>query len=253
LCLTDIQQHMREAVVTGRAEQIMPFLSAATDVRNRLAIHQRNYESSLVNALLGKFPGTAWLVGTPFLREMARRFVRESPPHAPCIAEYGEAFPNLFAQSPAADHVPYLCAFAQLEWNIGHVAIAVDQPALTIEELSEIDPSLLPQMTLTLQHGLRYMAASWPVDELMKLYLTETAPDHLQMEPSDVSLEIRGSSGEFHFNRLDAADFIFRSTIAAGERIADAAERALGTNPAFDFGQSLISLILSGFVIGESR
>ena len=146
-----------------------------------------------------------------------------------------------------------LPAFAELEWHVGHVAIAVDQPALTVEEFSKIDPTLLPEMTLTLQHGLRYMAASWPIDELMKLYLTETVPEHLQMEAGDVLLEIHGSRGEFQINRLDAADFVFRSAIAAGATIGDAAESALDANPAFDSGRSLVSLLLSGFVTGENR
>ena len=251
--LADLQQRMREAVVAGCGEQITPFLRGDSDVENRLAIHQRNYESSLVNALLGKFPGAAWLVGTPFLIERAQRFVRENPPHAPCVAEYGETFPAFLAQNMPEKDVPYLRPFAELEWHIGQVAIAVDYPVLTIDEFSTIDPSLLSEMTLSLQHGLRYMAAQWPIDELMKLYLTEMIPDDFQMEASNVSLEIHGSRGNFQINRLDSADFIFRSTIAAGATIGDAAESALDTNPAFDSGRSLVSLILSGFVTGENR
>jgi len=58
----------------------------------RLSIHRRNYQKSLTEALLVKFPATAWLMGSAFVRQAAERFVCERPPTAPCIAEYGAEF-----------------------------------------------------------------------------------------------------------------------------------------------------------------
>ena len=67
--------------------------------------------------------------------------------------------------------------------------------------------------------GLNYLATRWPIDELMKLYLTETAPEHYVFEPGETRIEIRGARGEFHINRIEAGAFAFRIAIFAGESI----------------------------------
>jgi hypothetical protein len=173
--LSEIQLQFRDAVIHAGAE-VGPLLIGGNDPVKRLMIHQRNYETSLVDALTCKFPATAWLVGTPFLLQAARRFVREHPPQAPCIAEYGAAFPDFLSQSPGAERLPYLGEFAELEWHVGQVAIAVDD--------------------------VRYLHATWPVDELITFYLTDTAPDRLELAPIDTWIEVRGGRGEFRFARL---------------------------------------------------
>ena len=116
------------------------------------------------------------------------------------------------------------------------------------QEFSAIDPDALPDMLLALQSGLHYLNASWPVDELMELYLTETAPDRFELSPAKVWIEVRGARGEFHFNRLDAAECIFRKSVSEGHSIGDAAECALDVNAGFDPGEALAALIAAGLI-----
>jgi hypothetical protein len=248
--LAEIQQGVRRAIVTGDANSIDALLIGGRDARKRLAIHQRHYETSLTSALVGKFPATAWLVGTPFLSESARHFVREHPPNAPCIAEYGEVFPAFLATCPGADRVPYLHGFAMLDWHLGHVAVAVDRPVLTIEALSQIDVEALLDERLSLQPGVRYLRDSWPIDDLMKLYLTGTAPDRWTMDRVAVSLEIRGARGAFQIARLETADFAFRTAVLEGRSIANAAGCAIESDAAFDPARALAALVSDGLVTG---
>ena len=77
--LAETQSHLRLAIVAHDAARIVPLLVGGRDPQKRLAIHQRNYETSLVNALLGKFPATHWLVGTSFLAESRARVHSSSP------------------------------------------------------------------------------------------------------------------------------------------------------------------------------
>src|SRR6266850_3548189 len=168
--LAEIQLQFRNAVVDGGLHDFAytaSLLLGGRDPEKRLIIHQRNYHTSLVDALLVKFPATGWLIGTPFLTEAARRFVREHPPQAPCIAEYGAEFPDFLAQCPGTQRIPYAGEFTQLEWFVGQVAIAVDHAPIDNEAFSIIEPAALPDTLLTLQSGLHYLHASWPVDELM--------------------------------------------------------------------------------------
>jgi hypothetical protein len=215
---------------------------------HRLAIHHRHYEASLVSVLLDKFPAATWLVGSEFITAAARHFVATRPPCTPCIAEYAQDFPEFLAARPGADRAPYLREFGELEWHFGHVAIAVAERPLPMDDITAVAAEVLPNAALTLQSGVRYLRASWPVDELMKVYLAEMRPDHLEFEPAEVRLEIRGARGEVRINRLEPAEFIFRNSVMKGRVIGDAAELALDADARFDPGAALAVLLTSGLV-----
>ena len=193
-----------------------------------------------------------WLFGMPFLDEAAQEFVRRHPPATPCIAEYGEEFPGFLSTYLGAARAPYLCSFAELEWHLGQVAIAVDQPALALNAFSTLEINTLMDTSLMLQAGLRYLHASWPVDGLMKLYLTDTAPSEYPLAPWDVWLEVRGSRGGFHIDCLDAAEFVFRNAVLERQPIGTAAERALDASARFDVGRAFTTLVRGGYVIGTT-
>jgi hypothetical protein len=244
--LAETQRLMRQAVVMGDGTEIEPLLTGGCHVARRLAIHHRHYEASLIMALLGRYPATVWLVGAPFLTEAAQHFVRQHPPAASCIAEYGEVFPQFLATRPGADRAPYLSAFATLEWHVGHVAVAIDHRAATWEDIGRIGTDVLPHTRIALQPGVQYLQADWPVDDLMTLYLTNTAREQLALEPADVWLEIRGARGEFTITRLDPGDFTFRASMASGRSIGEAAEAAFAIQASFDPGRALATLVAEG-------
>ena len=135
---------------------------------------------------------------------------------------------------------PHICVGSRNSNGIlASIAIAVDRPALKLDAFAAMAANAVPDLIVALQPGLNYLTAPWPIDELMKLYLTETAPEHYVFEPAETRIEIRGARGEFHINRLEAGAFAFRIAIFAGESIGAAAERALETDATFDPGQAL--------------
>src|SRR5262249_42929633 len=166
--LAETQSRLRDALVAGDFTRLEGLLIGGGDAAPRFAIHRRHYQSSLIEALLVKFPATAWLVGTPALEQAARDFVCAHPPRAPCIAEYADAFPRFIAERSDAERTDYVRAFAELEWHLGQVSIAIDAPAVTVDQLSHHETDVLLGSALTLQPGLRYLAAAWPVDDLMR-------------------------------------------------------------------------------------
>ncbi|HLQ76782.1 MAG TPA: DNA-binding domain-containing protein [Terriglobia bacterium] len=244
--LHDIQALIRRSVVTGDLTGVTGLLDVRTE--RRIAVHRRNYQSSLVDALLSKFPAVAWLAGMKFVATAAEEFIEECPPQKPCIAEYGETFPGFLSRRPGAGRIPYLETFAELEWDVGHVTIAIPEPHITIEDIASIKPGMLPELRLGLQHGVKYLLSGWPIEELMKLYVTDCAPDRLEFDPCDVFLEVRGSHGSFQILRLQKAEFRFRESLAKGMRIGDAVEQAMDIDPSFDGGASFVRLITEDLV-----
>ena len=244
--LADFQAQVRGAIVEGALSPLAPVLTGGRDPNKRFAIHQRHYQASLLRALTEKFPATVWLVGSEFVTEAARQYVHLQPPSAPCIAEYGASFPEFLAGRPGAERVPALRWLAELEWHLGHAALALEQAPLAAG--SAPAPARLPDCRLRLQPGLRYLAAPWPVDELINLFLCEQAPEQYALAPRQVFLEIRGARGAFSMLRLDAGAFSFRRRLAAGASIGDAAEAALDADPAFDIGAALFATLAAGLI-----
>jgi len=57
---------------------------------------------------------------------------------------------------PANVPLPYLDDSRKLEWHVVSVAIAIDQPAVALQEFHSVVPADLPNIMLRLQGGVRY-------------------------------------------------------------------------------------------------
>ncbi len=194
--LADIQAAVRDALVRGDRSAAAPMLSGGARPEHRLAIHQRHYAASLTGALLDRFPATVWLVGSDLVTDAATSFIREQPPSKPCIAEYGELFPQHLGAHPAAATLQYLSQFAELEWQLGRLALATDALA-----------------------NAHYVHLGWSLDELFGVYLSDSAPDAFALRHEDVWLEVRGLRGTLDMRRLTMDDFPARAAgRSTGER-----------------------------------
>jgi hypothetical protein len=194
--LADIQAAVRDALVRGDRSALAPILSGGAHPEHRLAIHQRHYTASLTRALVDRFPATVWLVGPEMVTDAARSFIRDQPPSKPCISEYGQSFPQHLGEHPVAAALPYLSQFADLEWHFGRLALA-----------TEASPHL------------HYLHLDWSLDELIGVYLSNSAPDQFSLRHEEVWLEIRGLRGSLEIHRLAADEFRRRANgQSAGDR-----------------------------------
>ena len=241
--LVDIQQQIRDAVIDGNGAPLASLLVGGADPSKRLDIHRRHYEASLTAAVVGRFPATGWLIGARRLEQAARRFVHEHPPIAPCIAEYGAAFPAFLATWPETASLTYVPAFADLDWHLGRLAVSVDLAAVTREHIAAIPPTALADMAVQLQPGTHYLEAPWPVDTLVTMYLTDASAEAWTLTDDEVHLEVRGARGSFRFSRLTAADYAFRASLSAGGTLGIAVVDGLTMDPDFDPGAALIALL----------
>ena len=93
-------------------------------------------------------------------------------------------FPRHLGAHPAAGSLLYMAQFAELEWHLGRLALATGQSA-----------------------DVQYLHLDWALDELIAMYLTDSAPDEFALRQEDVWLEIRGIRGELQMNRLNEEEF----------------------------------------------
>jgi hypothetical protein len=245
--LAEIQRGVARAVLAGEIEPLAPLLVGGVEPCKRLEIHRRHYEGSLAAALRQKFPATEWLIGAGAMEATARAFALTYPPLAPCIAEYGAGFPAFVARRVGAE-LPYLEAFAALEWEVGRASIAVDREPLDWSAIAGLGPDALLDARLALQSGLAFLRCGWRVDRLLMAYITDSAPERFVLSTEDAPLEVRGVRGSVSVERLDGATYEFRRALASNSSIGESAARALERDASFDAGRALRVLAEAGLV-----
>lgn len=152
------------------------------------------------------------------------------------------------AEWPGTAALAYLPAFAALDWQLGRLSVCVDRPALAPSDLARVGLDRLPDARVTLQAGLYLRRVTWAVDELIQLYLADASPDAWHLREDDGWLEVRGTRGTLRFARLDAGTLAFRTAIASGTPLAEAADGALALDDAFEPAPALMALITEGLI-----
>lgn len=247
--LAETQARFRQALGAPDASTVLPLIAGVPDSARRMEIYRRHHRESLVRHLRRRFPTIEWLIGSEAMDALARAFIASHPPSAPCMSEYGEAFIGFVGAGPGAARHRYLGAAAALDWLLGETAVAIDDTPLSIAVLAGHPPEALPDVVLCLQPGLRYLAAGWPVDELVRVRLSAEPPDQIALPATPVRFEISGARGAFAINRLGEGEFAFRRALAAAASIGAAADAALAAEPTFDPGSALAALFAARLVI----
>lgn len=245
--LADIQDQLATAIVGGSLVGETLF-TCTGDARARVAIHQRNYRSSLVEALCTKFPATSWLAGEDFVASAASAYAMTKPPAGPCIARYGDDFPAYISRFGQAYRCPYLRAFAELEWIVGQASIEITKPAVLWPQVATLGPTELLGTSFSVQAGVHYVHSRWDIDRLFAAYLQDQASETFVLAECETYIEVRGARGAVELSRLDLPTFVFRSAISEGRSVATAAEEALDRSESFDPGRALQQLVDAGLL-----
>ncbi len=204
---------------------------------NRLGVYHNNIVGSLSNTLCATYPMIEDLVGTDFLKEMARQFIFEHPPSGACLHHYGNGFDAFIKGYEPAKDLPYLSDVARFEWAMNHAYYAEDDEALPADALAQIPPEELAGTILNLRQSATLIQSPYPLDDLYKFCIHNgTAPDLTTQVTCRIlvyrpHLEVKIvplSKGEYYFlRRLQA------------KTLELALEDTLKNHPDFDFSAFL--------------
>jgi hypothetical protein len=220
----------------------------------RLQIYRHHVLTSLTDVLQTTFPVVCGLVDERFFRYAADAYIRQHPPTAPCLFEYGAHFPAFLAAFPPCRHLAYLADVARLEWALHvawHAEICVP---LDPAELSGLAPHDVVQLTFQFDPSVTLLDSPWPIDQIWRVHrVDEAVHAPVDLNAGGVSLEIRRWEDDVGFRRLAPAISTFRTTLAAGHALARAAEAALAASQEFDCVTALHELLTDGIIIGFTR
>lgn len=220
----------------------------------RLQIYRHHVLTSLTDVLQTTFPVVCHLVDERFFRYAADAYIRQHPPTAPCLFEYGAHFPAFLATFPPCRHLEYLADVAQLEWAL-HVAWHTElHVPLDPAQLIGLVPHDVAQLRFQFNPAVTLLESPWPIDQIWRVHQADNElHTSIDLNAGGVSLEIRRWEDDVGFRRLDPAVYTFRSTLAAGQALARAAETALAVSQEFDCVTALHELLTDGVIIGFTR
>ena len=217
----------------------------------RFAVYRNNVYAGLINALAGRFPATAKLVGEAFFRAMAREYVEKSPPSSAVLLLYGADFPDFMGAFPPAFPVPYLADVARLEWAWHRAYHAADVEPLSQDALAAL-VARADEIALKLHPSLSVIRSIYPVVTVWELALRdgEDEPGRLQADGED-ALVLRPAL-QVTVRRLPRGGAAFVQALMEGKNLPVAAAAVLEAEPDFDLVANLAGLMRSGAIVGTA-
>src|SRR5262245_60059342 len=130
----------------------------------RLQIYRHHVLTSLTDVLQATFPVVCRLVDERFFRYAADAYIRQYPPDAPCLFEYGAHFPAFLAAFPPCRHLEYLADVARLEWALNRALHAEGRTTpLEPAELGSLAPHAVAQLTFQFHPSVTLLDSPWPI------------------------------------------------------------------------------------------
>lgn len=211
----------------------------------RFAVYRNNVTVSLIEALKATFPAVVALVGEAFFGDMARRFVRRTPPNSPLLFRYGAAFPEFIAgHDPAAD-LPFLADVARLDRTWLDAYHAADGSPFAPEVLAGWGEAELMTARFVPLPATRLVASDFPLvtiwqaarDGRKPQFADRPEPEWALVTRPDISVSVAA---------LAPVDGQLFSALIAGQKLGEAAEAVLAKVPGFDFSAALVHVVSGG-------
>jgi hypothetical protein len=245
LTLDQLQRRMCSAI-RGRDEPELVALieSDGMPPEGRLRIYRNHAILTLTESLKATFPVVCRLVNERFFSYAAHEYIGEVFPSRPCLAEYGESFPDFLSTFPACRDLVYLADVARLEWAINL--------ALHAEEATPSDRSAVTcrDLVVMLHPSLRLVSSRWPIDMIWHANQPDGDPDTvIDLESGGARLRIYRRGDRVVISGIEEATYAFFDAIAHGAPLTDAIEAGQRVSPTFNSGADLDVLFDEGLIV----
>jgi hypothetical protein len=250
--LLDLQSSFRDAILgLGEAPIASAIVGDGIDPSARLGIYRNHVFASLTASLKAMYPVVCRLVDGRFFAYAAHEYIRAQPPGEPCLARYGETFPDFLGSFPPCRGLPYLRDVAALEWAIIRVKTALSPSPLSARSLAMVPATAAGSVRFTFAGTIAIIESDWPIDRIWIANQPDADPDTtIDLDSGAVRFAVRRHDRDVVFQSLSPALYAFRAALLAGRPIDAATRAALAADPLFDLAVALRHLLSDGIVTG---
>jgi hypothetical protein len=244
LALRELQAAFADHVAgRDQADLVAEVVGDSMSAEARLRIHRHHVAHSLGSALAATFATVHALVGEAFFRDMAQRFIGQTQPVQPVLAEYGADFPAFVAGYQPAASLPYLADIARLDSALN---VAFHSPAgrrLAAADLAGIAAEKLPSLSLALPEGATLIGSQYPLDRIWNAAQPGAPADTVDLGDGRADLLVLRRSDDAAFVVLALGEAAFIAALIDGELIQEAADRGSRADPSFDLSTAFARLL----------
>ena len=255
LMLHELQDRFATALISGDASEVAgSIIDDAPGAAARFGIYANHLCVTLIDVLAATFPVVRQLVGDPFFRTVAKRYVRAAPPAQPCLSAYGDGFPAFLAQVPEASSQRYLGDVARLEWAINEAWHAPDAPAIDVDAATGMIGAGYSDLGLRLHPSCRLVASPFPVDRIWRVHQSpcgERGP--IDLTAGGVRLLVHRRDDEVGWIELPPAGFALLESMTIDGSLRPALTLARAVDPSFDPAPLIAVLIDGGLISSITR
>lgn len=211
----------------------------------RFAVYRNNVTVSLIDALCAAFPRVLTMVGEDFFREMARRFVRATPPTSPLIMQYGYEFPAFIAAFEPAKQIPFLADIAHLDRAWLDSFHEADSPLLDAHKFAGVGEDELAGAVFSPQSSFYIIKSKFPLVTIWNAAKAGTPPILSETPAPEWALVVRPLY-DVDVISVSAAEGGFFEDLKIGKNLGQAAENAMVNDEQFDFAAALAKVVNCG-------
>jgi len=218
----------------------------------RFAVYRNNVVVGLTQTLKDAYPAVHRIVGSEFFHALARAYVVGDLPRSPMLFDYGAGLPDFIDRFEPACVLPYLSDVARIERAWTEAYHSAEASPIGPSAFSEIDPDLLPSISLLLHPSVRIVRSRFRALTIWQMNVEGGVPGAVDLAAGGESALVVRPEAEVEVRSIPKGSPEFILTLFSGRSVLAAFEEAIDADPSFDLSANLSDLILVGAVVGFS-
>ena len=216
----------------------------------RFAVYRNNVMVGLTQTLKDACPAVHRIVGSEFFHALARAYVVGQLPRSPMLFDYGAGLPDFIDRFEPASVLPYLADVARIERAWIEAYHSAEATPIGPAAFSEIDPDLLPNVSLVLHPSIRIVRSRFPALTIWQMNAEGGIPGPVDLAAGGENALIARPEASVEVRSIPNGSPEFILALVSGRPVLAAFEEAIAADPRFDLPANLSDLIGAGAVVG---
>ncbi len=215
-----------------------------------IEVYRNNYRGNLHDALADAYPVIRLLVGDPFFRLSAKRFIEGHPSRSGNLHHYGGEMAEFLTHFENTQHLVYLPDMARLEWAYHRAYLAEDVPPFDLNRLATVAVEAHPNLRWRLHPSCALFASAYPVAAIWQAHQGGSPAEfHIDLNSGGDSLLVFRNRLSTEIVSIAPASLHWLAQLQQGIAMGAATEATLSACADFDLATTLRHWLAQGVLI----
>lgn len=250
--LADVQLQFKNMILGEHGDVLLNdsftglFDSNNIDLDTRLHVYRNNVLEKLTKVLEITYPTIHALVGEDFFKQVAKLYIRKSPPTGGCVNLYGESFPDYINTFKETSPLPYLYDVALYDWYFNTAFYAPNDEPINNQLLGALSPEEFSKKICVFRSSVHLIESNYPLTSIREFCDPENPnkDDNIDINKGGEKLLVYRPDLKIKVLLLENDEFLMLTCLNTKKTIEESLEIVISSHPAFDF-QAFLQKIFS--------